>query len=262
MPKPIAQICWFFILACAFTWVGNLGNWLWPSDLWLTPMNPLGPIIAAPIAIWWAQGRAGVWAWLRRIVRFRAPVRVYAWAFCGPLVIILASFWLTVAAGARTAPMPAIDAGQWLLVLPIVLIAGPLPEELSFRGYGLETLQDSMSPLAASLWIGAGVMIWHLPLLMTGDLPLTVLLPLAGVAVVYGWLYQTGRSVWPLVLLHGQLNFVSGAFTSVMLPEPSAQAAYLAFLGLFYILWAAALVAIFGPSLGRGRHRRTQPLPV
>ena len=251
----------FFALSCAVTWGGNLGNQFWPSEFWMVPMNPLGPLIAAPIVIGWTEGRAGLRDWLARLRRLRAPAGVYATAFFIPLGIIVASFGLTVALGAAVAPLPRIGIGEVLLTVAVVPFFGPVPEEMSFRGYGLDRLQRAISPLAASLWIGLGVIVWHIPLLLTGDLPLTVLLPLAGVAVVYGRLYRSGGSVWPLVVLHGQLNVCSALVTGPMMPERADQAIYLAILGVFYICWAALIVLRTGPDLA-GRTNPGMPMPV
>lgn len=252
----------FFALSCALTWSGYVGNLFWPSDNWPS-MNPLGPLIAAPIVIGWTEGRAGLRAWWRRITRFRAPGWVYAAAFCIPLAFIAGSFGLTVALGADVAPLPSYGVGEVLVTVAIVvMVFGPMTEEVSFRGYGLDALQRTISPLAASLWIGAGVALWHLPLFLSGDLPLTVLMPLGGVAVVYGWLYRAGGSVWPLVILHGQLNCVANLLTGPMMPDPRDQAVYLAILGVFYLAWAALIVLRCGPSLTGRRPDPGLPMPV
>ena len=256
------RILAFFALSCVLTWIGNLGNVFWPSDWWVAPMNPFGPLVAAFIVIAATAGRTGLRAWWARITRFRAPPRVYAAAFFIPLAIIAASFGLTVALGAELAPMPHHGLAEILIMLPMILIFGPLQEELSFRGYGLDQLQATISPLAASLWVGLGVMIWHLPLLLNGELPLTVLLPLAGVAVVYGWLYRNGGSVWPLVILHAQLNYIANMVTGPMMPNAADQAIYLAILGVFYLVWAAVIIRTCGRSLTGRRVGAGTPMLV
>lgn len=256
------RILAFFVLSCALTWVGTLGNMVWPSDFWVVPMNPFGPLIAAPIVIALTEGRAGLRTWGKRIIRFRAPVWVYAASFLIPLSIILSSFALTAATGATLAPLPHYELADLLLMLPLILLFGPGQEELSFRGYGLDRLQETISPLSASIWVGFGVMIWHTPLLITGELPLTVLLPLSGVAVVYGWLYRNGRSVWPLVILHAQLNYVAHFVTGPMMPEAGDQATYLGILGVFYLIWAALIMRYCGPSLISSRLSAGLPMKV
>jgi len=256
------RIILFLALSCALTWSGTPLNRLFSTEFWPAPMNPLGPLVAAPIVIGLTEGRAGLVRWLRRIARFRAPVSIYAAAFFIPGAIIAASFALTAATGATILPTPHYTAGELLFAVPLILISGPVPEEPAFRGYGLDTLQREIPPLAASLWIGLGVMVWHLPLLAAGEVPVTVFLPLAGVAVVYGWLYNRGGSVWPLVVLHGQLNLVSAGWTHPMMPEASDQARYLAFLGVFYLIWAAVLIWRCGPELGRSAQPPLRPLSV
>lgn len=256
------RIIIFFALSCALSWVGFFGNLVWPSDNWPS-MIPFGPIIAAPMVIGWTEGLAGLRAWWRRITKVRAPGWVYAAAFCIPLAIIAASFGLTIALGAELAPLPSYGFAEVLItVAVVVLIFGPMPEEVSFRGFGLDALQRRISPLAASLWIGAGVAVWHLPLFLTGELPLTVLMPLAGVAVVYGWLYRAGGSVWPLVILHGQLNCMANLVTGPMMPNAADQAVYLAILGVFYLVWAGLIVRHTGPSLDGRRADPGLPMPV
>jgi uncharacterized protein len=260
-PTHLKILC-FFALSCALTWAGILGNAIWPSPAWPVPMNPLGPLVAAPIVIALTEGRSGLRAWLRRITRFQAPARIWAAAFFIPLAIIAAAFTLTVASGASLVPLPDYGLAEVVLTIAIVPVFGPIPEEPSFRGYGLEALQRIMSPLAASLWIGVGVMIWHAPLMLSGLLPVTVLLPLAGVAVVYGWLYRNGESVWPLVLLHAQLNVVSALVTGPMMPDQADQARFLAFLGVFYIAWAAIIVRRAGTSLLSSQPDPGLPMPL
>ncbi|MEX2319588.1 MAG: hypothetical protein WD626_07020, partial [Bauldia sp.] len=142
------RILIFFAAACALSWVGWVGNWVLPSDNW--PLqNPLGPVVAALIVIGFTEGSAGLGTWWRRILRFRAPVWVYAVAFVGPLAVILASLWLATATGVPTEPLPEREFLEFLILIPIMLLAGPLPEEISFRGYGQHELQAEITPLNA-----------------------------------------------------------------------------------------------------------------
>ena len=75
-----------------------------------------------------------------------------------------------------------IDDGQILLtetgaellaepvrIVPFILflfIFGPFPEELGWRGYALDGLQERMNPAAASLLLGTVWAIWHIPLFL------------------------------------------------------------------------------------------------
>jgi len=250
MPRAYTRVLLFFLVTYALTWVGNLGNYLWPSDAWPRPMNPLGPLVAAPLVLWLYDGGPAVAAWFRRILRFRAPPWLYATAFLLPLAIILGSVGLAIAIGTKSGPLPSYAASEFIIGIPIVLLFGPLPEEPGFRGLGLHELRDSMTTLTAALIIGLGVLIWHLPLFLTGDLPLPIAVVLPAVSVVYAWLYTRGGSVWPLVLAHWVQNYFGGNFFGMVFAPPD-QWIWLSFLTVAYLLWAALLVWRYGPELGR-----------
>lgn len=252
MNSAYRRISLFFLVAYAFTWFGHLGNWLVPSDAWPVPMFPLGPFIAALFVLWFTRGVAGLKDWLRRVVRFRAPLWVYAVLFFVPLAIILASVGLAIALGTPHGPLPAYSPIEYLLFIPIVLLAGPAPEETAFRGLGQHQLQETISPLAASLWIGLGVLIWHLPLFFSGEIPWPIAVTLIAVSVVYAWLYVAGGSVWPLVTLHFVQNYFGGGYFGRLFSENDA-AIWVGILTVFYIVWALFLVWNLGPSLGKRR---------
>lgn len=244
------RILYFFVLACALSWFGHLGNWIFPSGYWPLPMNPLGPLIAAPIVIWATEGRAGVSAWLRRSGNFRAPFWIYAVAFFIPIAIILLSIWLASMTGVVVQALPPRGIIEFLVLIPIILLFGPAPEELSFRGYGQHELQTAMTPLTAALLIGFGVLIWHIPLFLLGEVPYPFVITLVAVSVVYAWLYQTGGSVWPLVTLHFAVNYFGGNYLGTMMAGQAGQVIYAWFFAAFYILWVAFILWRHGLELG------------
>lgn len=245
-----ARLVAFFLASYAFTWFGHLGHLLLPSDAWPRPMFPWGPLIAAILVITVTEGRAGLRAWWVRVRVVRAPAGVYAAATLGPLGIVVASAALSVLAGAD------IDTATWtalpmvLLGIPlIVVLGGPGTEEPAFRGYGQHDLQQTISPLVASLWIGMGVLLWHLPVLLGGNIPWPIAVALPAVSVVYAWLYRAGGSVWPLVALHTVINAISGEYVGGMIGSDD-EVVYTGFLAAGFVAWAVLLVARLGPSLG------------
>lgn len=260
MTRIVSRVVVFFLLAYVLSWFGLLGNRLWPSPAWPLPINPLGPLVAAPLTLWLFDGSTAVRDWWRRMLRFRAPLRIYAAAFFIPLALILLAIGLALALGTPSQPLPDIAPGELLILAPLLILFGPLPEEPGFRGMGLHLLMQEMPVLAAAIWIGLGVVIWHLPLFLLGDIPWVVILALFGVSVVYAWLYVAGGSIWPLVLLHWVQNFFGGEWLGTMF-TPEHSAVWLTILGVFYLLWASWLVWRYGPSLG-AEGARLSPTPT
>jgi membrane protease YdiL (CAAX protease family) len=175
-------------------------------------------------------------------------------AFLVPLAVILASIWLASASGAPTQPLPDREFLEFIILIPIMLLLGPLPEEVSFRGYGQHELQTTISPLMAAIWIGVGVLIWHAPLFLAGNVPWPFIVTIVAVSVVYAWLYQLSGSVWPLVLVHFVVNYFGGEWLGAMI-APDGQMLYSIYYAGFYVIWAAFIIWRYGSELGR----RSQP---
>jgi membrane protease YdiL (CAAX protease family) len=254
------RIVLFFLVSYALTWFGHLGNWLWPGPYWPLPMNPFGPLVAAPLVIGFTEGREGLKRWLRRVVTFRAPLRAYLAAFFIPLAIILASAGLTIAAGTPHEPLPPNTLVDFVILVPVILIlAGPATEEPGFRAYGLHELQATVSPLAASLWIGVGVLIWHAPVLLLGNIDWPVAINIVAVSVVYAWLYQMG-GVWPVITLHFSHNYFGGEYIGTIF-SGGGSVAYTGILAAFYVVLAVGLAWWLGPELGRRQSPMRETAP-
>lgn len=211
-------------------------------------MFPLGPLIAALLVIGLIEGKTGMKAWWDRIKRLRSPLWVYAAAAIIPVLIILSSIALAAAFGALTQPIASRGAMEFLILVPIMLLLGPLPEEISFRGYGQHELQETMTPLSASIWIGIGVLIWHAPVFLLGNVTWPFGITIVAVSVVYAWLYRAGNSVWPLVLLHFQVNYFGGEWLGRSIAD-EGQVVYSLFFMAFYLIWMSMIIWRCGPDL-------------
>jgi uncharacterized protein len=143
----------------------------------------------------------------------------------------------------------------------VILLYGPLPEEMGWRGYALDRLQRRWSALASSLVLGIIWSIWHMPLFFMRGTLMSDVFPLwssrfwvamgpgilAG-AVLMTWVYNnTGRSTLAAVLLHFMMNF-----TGEFLRLPGDLKNYQFF---WQILIAIAVILIYGPAALTGRGR-------
>jgi len=196
-------------------------------------------------------------AWLAVIILI-VPVLTGA---SGLLDRLLGGQGLQLEAAARFVEQP-------LAIIPFalfMLLFGPVPEELAWRGYALDRMQIKWNALAASLVLGVIWTLWHLPfffikgsyqhglgvgtlsfwLFMLDKVPQTILMT---------WIYNnTRRSTLSAILFHFMVNFVGELFA---LPG-YAEVYYIA----FWIVAAIAVVLVWGPETLTRSHDKTGSTP-
>ncbi len=179
-----------------------------------------------------------------------------------PVLTVTASI-VAVSGGVTSVPLDLRGAGTRLLdpasfaaFALFILVIGPLPEEIGWRGYLLDRLQLRWKALGASLVLGVIWWTWHLPLLglpgyfdAFGRAPPTALDLLWGIlpaAVLYTWVYNnTARSILAVIVFHFMHNF-TGEFLGI---DESVRLIRLV------LEWGAAIVVVIfcGPrTLRRG----------
>ena len=154
--------------------------------------------------------------------------------------------------GATEAPFDLTEARELIgqpvelgLHLGFVLLLGPLPEEIGWRGYLLDRLQVRYSALGASVLVGLAWFAWHGPLFFmagyyarAGGAPdpfqfgVAILLG----AVLYTWIHNhTERSVLAAILFH-----FAGNVSGELLSAPSdvyVYETYLTAVLVLVVLW-------------------------
>ena len=118
------------------------------------------------------------------------------------------------------------------------LLYGPLPEELGWRGYGIDSLRSRMNGFWSSILFGVIWPLWHLPMfflpgsyqqaLLSHPVALffyiTSMIPQA---VIMNWIYfHTNRSVISAVAFHFLINFIGEAFHISQVSKSIAGALY------------------------------------
>jgi uncharacterized protein len=153
-----------------------------------------------------------------------------------------------------------------LATIVFVLVIGPLPEEIGWRGYLLDRLQARWSALRASLTLAAIWWSWHLPLFMLpgyfdafgrgAPSPLDLLYGIVPSAILYTWVYNnTRRSVLAVIVLHFMQNF-SGELLGAAGEVRALR------LGLEAGLAVLVLVVWRPRTLTRGRALDVPPAPI
>lgn len=253
----------FFLLTLAISWV----SWI-PLALWGVPalqfpgfilmaIGGVGPALAAIFLVQRHTDREARRDYWRRVLELRRiPARWYAVIFLlypslHVLAIVLtglgAGEWASWEGLARYAANP-------LSIIPylfFMLVFGPLPEELGWRGYALGGLQQKHNALASSLLLGIVWAVWHLPLFfMQGTYQAGIgidgiaffeyMIAILANSILLTWVYNnTKGSTLSAVLLHFVINLSGEIFE------------YSAFTGtlqtFLVVLTAVAVVFFWGP---------------
>ncbi len=179
----------------------------------------LGTAIPSAVALILASVQGSTGPLLGSLVAWRVHPAWYAVALLGPPVVMLIAMGIHVLLGGEHPAYP--PAARWPLVIVnfaiVLLLGGPLGEEIGWRGYALPVLRDTHGLLPASLVLGIAWAGWHLPLFLLpgtpqADLPLPwFALQAVALGVLLALVYEgTGGSLLLPMLLHASVNTFSG----------------------------------------------------
>lgn len=225
-----------------------------------------GPMVAALIMVI-ALG-CDPWAWIKGLFRWRVPVGWYLFVVGLPVLMVIVVSGLFLALGYAIDPglLPERLASYAPLFLVMALIGGG-NEEPGWRGFGLPTLQERLSPLKATYLLGLVWAFWHLPLLWgdpavrAGEVSaaelapriLLLILSITAHAFWYTWIINRTGSVLLCILLHAGYNTANGLL--VLLPEDdmhgAAEAVLLPLMTGVVVASVLLLIAVTRGRLGR-----------
>ncbi len=234
MKKSKANPWCFFILALGISWF----FWMWVILLgWnvftfpaviLGALGLFGPAIAEIILISHTHDKEewrDYWQRVFDIRRIGKRWHLVIWLTFPVLNAV--AILLSVLTGS---PSPGFETAKNLLsepwkILPFmifILLFGPLPEELGWRGYALDGLQARYNALVSSLILGVIWALWHIPLFfMKGTFQhdqlrfctlsfWTYILGPVIISILFTWIYNnTNRSTLSAILFHFMINFTA-----------------------------------------------------
>jgi membrane protease YdiL (CAAX protease family) len=120
------------------------------------------PAISAFIVICTTQGKAGIRAYLRRLLHWDVGWVWYVGVLLGvPLMNLLAAVLMKVI-GDTWLVVPTVPLGTFLVTVLLKGTEGPF-EEFGWRGFALPLLQRRYSGLRAAVIVGFFWMLWHVP---------------------------------------------------------------------------------------------------
>ena len=242
----------FMLLAYGFTWLfwipeALISQSIWQAPEWVinylaSPFNvgPWGPLVAAIVMAFLAQGWAGVKALLAR--GFMVRLGKWWWIILLSFpVLIGGSLLIAIALGDRRPTFPALAEP---IVLPVALVfifflGGPLQEEFGWRGYAFEHLRHKYNALMAAIIAGLMWGLWHLPLFFVPRAEFYYNRPIWGlllttvlVGIILAWFYaNTGGSIFATMLGHAMFNWSNYVF-----PALGSDLAGIILFGLYFLV--------------------------
>jgi uncharacterized protein len=208
-----------------------------------------------PLAALWLSWRDRRLGALARSVLDPRPVPLRWWLFAllfFPLVHVAAGMTTSLFVGGHVLLLgDAADLPMAGLLgfAAFILLLGPLPEEIGWRGYALPALLRRRGPIAATLLLAGAWCLWHVPLFFMTDYyarfggppdPLRFFLDIFAISFFYTWLFlRTGGSVLAAILFHFMGNFTGELLG--LLPAADQMKSLLLSAGAVLLLpWLAA----------------------
>ena len=154
------QISIFFILTLLigwFPWYTGRGSILFAA-----------PALAAFIIAFLSNGWDGVLDILRRLGRWRANWRWYVFILFSPVILYALAIGVHVLLGGNAPLFPLLKESQHMILMVFIIFLLPWQssaflEEIGFRGYALEKLQNKLGPMLGTLILGVFFGAWLLP---------------------------------------------------------------------------------------------------
>jgi len=199
------------------------------------------------------SGKSGLGELFRRVGRVRVPLIWYAVVLLMLPVLQLVALGIPALLGLATITFTL----SGFIVLSSV--GSGVGEELGWRGFALPRLQANRPAFGASLLLGALWGLWHLPLQIARDLPLSAaglaqfasfLLLIAGWSVLFTWVYDNTRgSLFLMILFHAVADIAA-----LSVPVSSWLG------GVLYLILLWVIVTLVVVLAGLSRRSGAQPV--
>lgn len=207
------DITLFYILACFFGWILYLVRFITHSNSEASNI-PLGPFFAV-LVLTLILGKSEFKKWLKSLRIYSTSFKWYLFAFLAPILLILISVIINSFFGAPLFnDMKFADLGEITGTFVAMFILVGIGEEAGWTAFLLPKILKENTFIKTWLILATLRIIWHIPLMITGELP--IMLGLVGNAAFQFallWIYTKSKRVWLLAAIwHAMLNAVSGNY--------------------------------------------------
>lgn len=154
------------------------------------------------------EGKPGIKNLFRSSIHIKIGLKTYL------LILLVVLYYSGALILLYTTLSGKFNFSQFWIQLPTILpliFLGPLSEEYGWRGFALKRLLKNLNPIFASLIVGLGWSLWHLPLFyMLGTsqynfhIPfISFLISITCSSFVYTYIYlKSNKSLFAVIILH------------------------------------------------------------
>jgi len=223
----------FFALDFALTWgplwlavIGVRAGWF-ELNIPFILVASISATVAALVMIYSSGSRVLIRDYWDRVFNIRR-IGGRGWLLILLLIplVNLAAILISLAFGGSLDQLRLEPAflSQPLFFTAVILLFGPVPEELGWRGYGIDSLRSRMNLFKASLLLAVIWSVWHIPLVflpgsyqhgLLDYIPglIAFFLSLIPTEIIIDWLfYNNRRSTLAAILVHFSINYLGELF--------------------------------------------------
>jgi membrane protease YdiL (CAAX protease family) len=220
-------------------------------------IGAFGPAAGAFYCLNKFNGRDAVRQYLRGLLDFRLGWQ--AWLV--PMLVLGGSTWFAWMLPELWGE-PRVDMllpSLWVFppYIVIMILFGGGQEELGWRGYILDPMEERLGPWLGNLALGVIWAVWHLPLFFIPGTSQT-LMPFGGFVLLttgYSWFFAwvrqvSGKRTWAGLITHGWANAFIPIFPTVMMVSGASQSRYWIWVSLTFVIGLVTMAI---------RSRKTKP---
>ena len=261
-------------------WIYFVATFVWTWSFWglailtgasmesgqgvaLLLLGVTGPMVTGITFVYLTRDKEGRRDYWNRIINFKSISSKWylvIFLFVPALHLLSALLDVLIGGGGTTWGEAALGmVSNPLSLIASILFASLIPfiEELGWRGYVLDRLQEKQSALTSSLSLGVLWSVWHLPMffiegsyqagLGIGTLEFWMFfLSIVPLTFVFTWIYNnTKRSTLAVILFHAMVNFTG----ELIALSKNADTIY----SLSWFVVAIAITAIWGTQTFTGK---------
>jgi membrane protease YdiL (CAAX protease family) len=212
-------------------------------------LGVFGPAVGAFYCLRTLRGKGAVREYLRGLRDLR-----FGWrAWLAPPLVLGGTTWLAWVLpelwGAPRLKMLLPSAWAFLPYLLLMIFLGGGQEELGWRGYILDPIEERLGPWLGNLALGVVWAVWHVPLFFipgTSQIYVPFLgfaLVLIGYSYFFAWVRQSsGKRTMAGLVAHGWGNAFVPLFPTIVMAGGAAQQRYWIWAGLTLLAGVVAMI--------------------